>query len=80
MCRSNAGLTTALFALGLCISPAEAGGEQGSLIETVKQADVGAVRALLDQGVDVNAPAVDGTTALHWAVHRDDAVVAELLI
>ena len=44
------------------------------------QGDLGAARALLDQGIDVNAPEVDGTTALHWAAHRDDLEAAELLI
>jgi len=38
------------------------------------------VRALLQKRVDVNAPQADGTTALHWAVRRDDVEMAELLI
>ena len=40
-----------------------------------------ASRALLRQKrADVNAAGVDGTTALHWAVQRDDAAIVELLI
>src|SRR2546427_575916 len=39
-----------------------------------------AVRALLQKKVDVNAPQLDGTTALHWAVRADDLEVADLLI
>ena len=50
------------------------------LIEAVKAGDTGAVRALLLRGTDVNAWAVDGATALHWAAHRDDLEVADLLI
>src|SRR6476660_125286 len=38
------------------------------------------VRSLLQKKADVNAPQVDGTTALHWAVRRDDAEMADLLI
>src|SRR5580693_3786045 len=39
-----------------------------------------AVRSLLKQKVDVNAPQPDGTTALHWAVRLDDLETADLLI
>ena len=39
-----------------------------------------AVRALIQQKANVNAPQVDGTTALHWAVQSDDLDTAELLI
>ena len=38
------------------------------------------LRALLEQGADVNAPAPDGTTALHWAAHWSDAETARLLV
>ena len=38
------------------------------------------MRALLQQKADVNAPQVDGATALHWAVYRDDLEMADLLI
>src|SRR5215467_6249158 len=39
-----------------------------------------AIRALLRQNADVNAPQVDGTTALHWAVRLNDVDMADLLI
>jgi ankyrin repeat protein len=38
------------------------------------------VRAALARMADVNAAQVDGTTALHWAVERDDVDVVELLL
>ena len=51
------------------------------LIAAVKAADVDAVRSLIvDRGVDVNRPAPDGATALHWAVHRNDAALVDLLL
>ena len=51
------------------------------LIAAVKAGDVDAVRSLIvDRGVDVNRPAPDGATALHWAVHRNDAALVDLLL
>jgi ankyrin repeat protein len=38
------------------------------------------IRALLERHVDVNAAEPDGTTPLHWAVHRQDAATVDLLI
>ena len=37
-------------------------------------------RTALARKADVNAPQIDGTTALHWAAERDDAEMADLLI
>jgi len=42
--------------------------------------DTAAVRALVAQKADVNAPQVDGATALHWAIYRDDEDLVDLLI
>jgi ankyrin repeat protein len=50
------------------------------LIEAAKTVDKAALRALLKQGVDVNAVEADGATALHWASYRDDLESADLLI
>lgn len=52
----------------------------GPLVEAAKEGDTAAVRALLQQGVDVNTAEVDGTTALHWAVYRDDLEAVDLLL
>ena len=38
------------------------------------------MRALLAQGVDVNARRVDGMTALHAAVHADRLDIVEALL
>ncbi len=50
------------------------------LIEAVKGGNREALRDLLRRNHDVNAPQIDGTTALHWAVNRDDVEAVELLI
>ena len=50
------------------------------LVEATQQGDREAVRSLLQQHIDVNAPQPDGTTALAWAAHRDDLQTAGLLI
>ena len=39
-----------------------------------------AIRAAVARKADVNVPQVDGSTALHWAVERDDVEMVDLLI
>jgi len=54
--------------------------DRASLVAAVESRDRAAATRMIDEGVDVNAPAPDGTTALHWAVHYDDvALVTRLL-
>jgi ankyrin repeat protein len=48
--------------------------------DAVERGDLAAARALLQKGSDVNAPQIDGATALHWAVYRDDVQAVELLL
>src|SRR5436305_8122 len=50
------------------------------LIDAIKNGDRAAVRSLIEHGANVNAASADGTTALAWAVNRDDVESAELLI
>jgi ankyrin repeat protein len=50
------------------------------LIDAAAANQHAAAVAAIDAGADVKARDVDGTTALHWAVHNDDvALVARLL-
>ena len=48
--------------------------------DAVEHGDRAAVLQLLEQHADVNAPQPDGSTALHWAVHRSDKDTVELLL
>ena len=50
------------------------------LIDAVKSGNEAAVRTLLQNAADVNAPSADGTTPLHWAVHRNDLDLVDVLI
>ena len=51
-----------------------------SLVDTVKSGDRAAAITLIAQRADVNAPEVDGTTPLHWAVHHGDLELTQRLI
>src|SRR5262245_51732658 len=53
---------------------------KASIAELAMNRDMAAVRSLVKQGIDVNAPGPDGSTALHWAVRIDDADTAAVLI
>src|SRR5438552_1926639 len=48
--------------------------------DAAMKSDKAALRTLLQQKADVNAPQIDGATALHWAVYRGDLGAADLLI
>src|SRR5688500_58338 len=50
------------------------------LVQAAKRQDPAAVRAALQRGSDVNASEADGATALHWAAHRNDAHIVDLLV
>ena len=48
--------------------------------DAVMRGDSAALRQLLTQKANVNAPQADGATALHWAVYRDDLATVDLLL
>ena len=66
--------------VALAVLLAGAGGSGPSLVDAARNADREALRALVKQGVNVNATDGAGTTALHWASFRDDLESADLLI
>ena len=71
-----AGLLLVLCAAGARLSAAG----DTRLADAAMRRDVAAVRKLLDDKVDVNAPGADGTPALHWLVRVDDFEDARRLI
>ena len=66
--------------VALAAAPALAAASKSPVADAVMQGDKAALRAVLQQKADVNAPQVDGATALHWAVYHDDGEAADLLI
>jgi ankyrin repeat protein len=68
-------VTTLLSAAAFAASP------RTPLIDAVDKLDKPAVRALLsDKTTDVNATRPDGSTALQWAVHRNDLELVDALL
>lgn len=49
------------------------------LADAVEKKDHAAIQELLKQKADVNAPQIDGMTALHWAAHQDDLDLTKTL-
>jgi ankyrin repeat protein len=62
-------LSTVTFAAG-----------RSDVADAAMKGDKAAVRTLIQQKADVNAPQPDGATALHWAAYRGDQELAEMLI
>jgi ankyrin repeat protein len=60
--------------------PAAGFAADGRLADAARRGDQAVVRALIDGGVDVSAKSVDGTTALHQAVHADQLTIADMLL
>ena len=69
-------LTGSIAALLVCAT-VFVGGAGSDVADAVMKGDAAAVRRLVQQKADVNAPQVDGATALHWAVYRDDLEMAD---
>jgi ankyrin repeat protein len=66
--------------LAVALSPSDALAADSRVALAAKSGDAAAVRALVQQRADVNAPEVDGTTALHWAVRSGDADLVGVLL
>jgi len=68
------------MALLLSAIGARGAGPDAVLADAAERMDRPAIRALLQQRVDVNTPQIDGMTALHWAAFKDDLETGELLV
>src|SRR5215831_13091815 len=62
--------SVAVLTLSLATFARAAG--KSDVADAVMKGDKAALRTLLQQKADVDAPQVDGATALHWAVYRND--------
>jgi ankyrin repeat protein len=70
-------LTVILFSAALSASGYAAGADAA---DAIQNRDTDALRTLIKQRADVNAPQPDGTTALHWAAHWNDLDAVNLLL
>src|SRR2546425_5526924 len=64
----------------LLLSTASLTAARSEVADAAMRGDKAAVRALLTEHADVNAPQADGATALQWAAYRGDKELADLLI
>ena len=66
--------------LAVLSTAAASAATRSPVADAAMNGDAAAVRKLLAQKADVNAPQVDGGTALHWAVYRDDLELTDILL
>jgi ankyrin repeat protein len=64
----------------LGVSAATTGQTRSEIADAAARGDRAGVQKLIQAKTNVNAPQVDGATALHWAVYREDAEMVDLLI
>jgi ankyrin repeat protein len=69
------GASLVLLSVGVLAADVDA-----PLADAAEKMDRVAIRALLQSKADVNAPQIDGMTALHWAAYKDDAETVQLLV
>jgi ankyrin repeat protein len=72
----KAPLVVGLFAISVSLTSAA----DQRLVQAARSGDAAAVRALIQQRADVNAPESDGTTALHWAARSGNAELLGALL
>src|SRR5436190_6997011 len=73
-------LAASAATLFLLITSLTMGAGRSDVADAAMKGDKAAIRSLILQKSDVNAPQVDGATALHWAVYKDDLEMLDLLI
>ena len=76
--RGRPAALVAVLCLTLLVSAATP--PDSPVADAAMRGDQGSVRALLQQGADVNAAQGDGMTALHWAADRGDLEMARMLV
>ena len=74
------GRITACFFVALLSGTAHAAVVKSDVADAAMQGNKSGVRALLQEKANVNAPQIDGTTALHWAVQANDSETTDVLI
>ena len=68
------------YAVAICAVLCTCAYGASPLADAAMKGDKAAVKTLLQQKTDVNAPQPDGATALQWAAYRNDSELADLLL
>ncbi len=71
---------TVFISVALSLAAGQRASADVRLIDATRREDAAAVRALLQQKLDVSAPQPDGATALLWAANRNNLEIAGLLV
>jgi len=74
------GLTIGLVAILGATAFMMASSDDLRVVNAAMKGNSAAVRALIEKKADVNAPQIDGTTALHWAVRADNLEMTDALL
>jgi uncharacterized protein len=78
------GMRTQVFvsgcAVALLLAASAFAASSSPLADAAMRGDRAAVRTLLQQKADVNAPQPDGATAIQWAAYNNDLAMADMLI
>ena len=78
MARRLAGFTVLLLAFLITATAAQS--RRSPVADAAQSGDRAAIQKLIQAKADINAPQVDGATALHWAVYRDAVELVDLLV
>jgi ankyrin repeat protein len=65
---------------GLVLMASTSFAASSDVADAAMNRNTAAVRTLLTQKADVNAPQADGSTALHWAVYHEDVALVDRLL
>jgi ankyrin repeat protein len=73
-------ILTSVCCAALALPVIAFGASSSPVADAAMNGDLAAVRALIQQKADVNAPQSDGATAIQWAAYRNDLPLAGVLI
>ncbi len=78
--RNIIGVSSGILGLYLTACGAAYGATTSPIAEAAARDDKAAVKSLIQQKADPNAPQADGATALQWAAYKNDLEMADILI
>jgi ankyrin repeat protein len=64
----------------VCVATVITAQGRSEIADAAQRGDRPAVQKLIQAKTNVNAPQIDGATALHWAVYREDGEMVDVLV